>query len=850
MSTQVLMPSSGRFHIPRPRTTAQRLSTATFSRDEETQGILRRNSVPALRHLHAMTSPRKLHFSTHAELKNVIGQDLINDDNIAIIELVKNGIDAGAEKITLTFEEDDGGGRALTGSLLIVEDNGAGMTLQDVEQKWLNIAFSEKKDMQGDGRLLAGNKGVGRFACDRLGTRLDMFTRGKGGPLLHVTVNWTAFENKKKIADTIQKVDILQAEVTSAEMQKLVGRALKGKGTVLVVSGLRQVWERDRLSLLKRNLQRFVNPIAAFDSGSVSIEIKAPEQLEVDLLGESHDCINGVVENQVFEKLKFKTTYIQVGLDSSGSLLTTELFHEGQRVYRLVEERNEFAPLRSVTVVLHYMNSYKKAYFKRLTGIHVVNFGSVFLFINGYRVSPYGDSDNDWLQLDSRKGQGTGRSLGVRELLGIVDVRDRETKLRIVSNREGVIRDSAFANLTSRSGLVFAALTRLERFVVDGLGWDSVPENLRNRLKAGAIPGEIDMPEGEVYTESNDLKRRRIAMDVLRIVGASPTTARELEIDPEILDALSQEREDDVKNILQRFEAFDQTVVGHDVRLALGRVQREFERQKEELSKARRDVSRKGSQVERLKTVARGIASKNVQLERQVKTQETELMFSRISSGTDHEQLMLLHHQSGIYAESAKNFLERGLSQLRKGSAIQATELFEKGLSSINKVVTVTNFATKANFRLKTGTLTTDIAQFIQEYLLNVVKDGSAQGLKLSVTRTDAKAFVMRFKPIELAIVFDNLASNSTRALAKKLNVEISHPAENELRIEVTDDGRAGLSPDVQPPERIFERGVTTTNGSGLGLYHVRETIKQLGGSIQIKEKGEAGFGLVIRLFK
>lgn len=797
-----------------------------------------------------MASPKKLHFSTHAELKNVIGQDLINDDNIAIIELVKNGIDAGAEKITLTFEEGADGSHIVAGPLLVIEDNGAGMTLSDIEQKWLNIAYSEKKDTQGEGRLLAGNKGVGRFACDRLGTRLDMFTHGNGGPLLHVTVDWTAFENKRKIADTIQKVNILQAEVTGSEMQRLVGRSLTGRGTVLVVSGLRRNWDRDRLLQLKRNLQRFVNPIAAFDRGSVSIEIAAPEQMDLDAVRQPHDCVNGIVENQVFEKLKFKTTYIELGLDKTGTLLTTELFHEGQRVYRLVEKRDEFLPLRDVTIVLHYMNSYKKAYFKRQTGVPVVDFGSIFLFINGYRVSPYGDRDNDWLQLENRKGQGMGRALSGRELLGLVNVRDRETKLRIVSNREGIVRDSTFTNLTSRTGLIFAALTRLERFVIEGLGWDSVPEHIRTSLKSGALPGEADMPEGEIYNESTDLKRRRIAMDVLRIVGASAATTKQLEIDPEILNALSREREDDVKGILQRFEAFDHAVIGQDVRLALGRIHREFERQKEELSVARRDVSRKDSQVERLKTVARGIASKNLQLERQVKTQETELMFSRISSGTDREQLMLLHHQSGIYSQTAKNFLEKALSQLRKGEVDKATELIEKALNSVNKVVTVTNFATKANFRLKTGTLTTDIAQFIQEYLSNVAKDASAQNLKLSVRRTSAAPFVMRFKPIELAIVFDNLASNSTRAGARKLDVDISQPSENELRIEVTDDGPVGISPEVQPPERIFERGVTTTNGSGLGLYHVRETIKQLGGSIQLQDDGGAGFGLLIRLFK
>lgn len=45
------------------------------------------------------------HFKTHSDLKNIIGQDLINDDNIAIIELVKNGIDANAENIKVTFSE-------------------------------------------------------------------------------------------------------------------------------------------------------------------------------------------------------------------------------------------------------------------------------------------------------------------------------------------------------------------------------------------------------------------------------------------------------------------------------------------------------------------------------------------------------------------------------------------------------------------------------------------------------------------------------------------------------------------------------------------------------------------------
>jgi hypothetical protein len=39
-----------------------------------------------------------LNFKTNIQLKSIIGKDLINDDNIAILELVKNSFEAGAKK--------------------------------------------------------------------------------------------------------------------------------------------------------------------------------------------------------------------------------------------------------------------------------------------------------------------------------------------------------------------------------------------------------------------------------------------------------------------------------------------------------------------------------------------------------------------------------------------------------------------------------------------------------------------------------------------------------------------------------------------------------------------------------
>lgn len=791
-----------------------------------------------------MSNQKKLHFSTHAELKNIIGQDLINDDNIAIIELVKNGIDAGAKSITLTFLRHIDNGPQGQRSLIVIEDNGSGMTETDIEQKWLNIAYSEKKIApKFSRRVLAGNKGVGRFACDRLGSHLDLYTRKAGGPIIHVKVDWRKFEGKQAVKDTIQKIAVVQEFTTAREVSRHSGRRMPAHGTLLVVTEPRQNWNREKLLHLKRTLQRFLNPMAVLDRDSVEINICAPQEECEDDSSDPHDRVNGLVENQIFEQLKFKTTYIETTLNASGNTLKTELFHEGQRIYRLVEERGDFSPLKGITITLHYMNSYKKAYFKRQTGLHLVDFGSVFLFVNGYRVSPYGDRDNDWLQLDSRKGQGTGRFIGTREVLGVIDIKDPDRNFRVVSNREGLVRNESYATLINRKGgLFFSTLSRLERFVVDGLNWDVVPQHVREQLNVGVIPDSE-----EVYSESLDLKRRRIALDVLKIVGASPATTREFEVDPDILEALSQERAQDVQNILDKFGSFDDTI-GHDARLALGKIQREFERQREELTIAKEQASRKGRQIVRLKGVARGIAEKNINLERQIKTQQSEILFSRVATGSDQDQLMLLHHQSGIYAMTAKNFLDKALSQLRLGDVGKAQEALERALNSTRRVITVSKFATKANFRLKTDSLTTDIVTFIKEYLMNVAKDTSAQNLTVSVESDSDEPFSIRFKPIDIAIVFDNLASNSTRARAKALDVKISHITANELSITVSDDG-PGLSQEIQPPEKAFERGVTTTkNGSGLGLYHVRETIKQMGGDVQLREG--PGFAIAIRLFK
>ena len=84
-----------------------------------------------------------MHFKTNVQLKSIIGKDLINDDNIAILELVKNAFDADSKKVEVEYfnlkENDDKIISTYSGktSRLIIQDDGLGMSLGDIQNKWL-----------------------------------------------------------------------------------------------------------------------------------------------------------------------------------------------------------------------------------------------------------------------------------------------------------------------------------------------------------------------------------------------------------------------------------------------------------------------------------------------------------------------------------------------------------------------------------------------------------------------------------------------------------------------------------------------------------------------------------------
>ena len=394
------------------------------------------------------------HFKTNVLLKNIVGKDLINDDNIAVLELVKNSYDAGANKVELHFRNmtPTRSGKPRTvkhaGEIegepqILIVDNGSGMTRKDILDKWLNIAYSEKKYEQKKGkRILAGNKGVGRFSCDRLGRELNLYTRTHGGEMVHLFIDWRQFEVENRPKLEIQSIPVSLDKLELEEVREKTELPHWTKGTILHISGLRSFWGTDAVLSLRSYLERLFNPNQPFEKEKFTLEIIAPDFEDYDADADKHERVNGEIRNEIFERLNFKTTNIESIVDDQGKFVTTVLSHDGREVYRVVE-RNEFEHLKGVKVVIYYLNPYKKTYFRKQTGLDPVQFGSIFLFINGFRVPPYGDRGNDWLGLDVRKSQGMARYIAARDLVGRIEIDDLENRFQIVSSREGLIKNEA-----------------------------------------------------------------------------------------------------------------------------------------------------------------------------------------------------------------------------------------------------------------------------------------------------------------------------------------------------------------------------------------------------------------------
>lgn len=790
-----------------------------------------------------MSTDSTVKFRVSSALKDLIGKELITDEYVAIFELVKNSFDAYASKVSVIFKDIQG-----SDPKLIIKDDGKGMDIEDIKNKWLFVAYSAKKDGTEDDslvnsrndyrnkigkkRFFAGAKGVGRFSCDRLGSKLNLISikDNINSVIENIIIDWTDFEQDSK-------KEFINVDVEHRVLSKN-GYGIQ-HGTILEISNLRDSWDRAKLLKLKSYLAKLINPNQENDSSDFSIELIVDEEKENDALernkiiskakkeavkenkpfliedikGEIESSqVNGQIRNILFETLGIKSTQIITEISSDGKHIETTLKDRGVLIYKIKEE-NGFS-ISNIKIHLFYLSQGAKVTFKRYMGVESVNYGSVFVYKNGFRIYPYGEVEEDIFGINKRKQQGYNRFFGTREILGRVEIYGSNDSFKETTSRDGgFIKNSSYYEL--EECFIKKALRRLERYVVEIIKWGNL--NLTDPEFAQLSPDEIAQKIIKTISKSNELLQ--------------------IDFDQNFIDHLLENQKSSLSYSINDIK--EQAAIKNDTELVkkIEKIDREY-KQVIQVSKQLEDETEK--KEEQLKAISE-----------ELKQKENQIHFYKSVSTLDYDNILSLHHQIGIYANDIDAQLLFWNRKLNKGIQISNDDirtLLEKIGFLNKKILSVAKFATKANFNLESETIEADLVSFIVEYVENIYEELMDSPLKIIINNEFNKAFIYSFKPIEVTIIIDNLINNSKKANAKQLVITIQASG-NKLQLLFKDDGD-GLNKSIKNPNDIFEKGYTTTMGSGLGLFHVKQVLHDMNGTIVLNNNVERGIEFLLEVSK
>lgn len=487
----------------------------------------------------------RLNFKADAHLIRVLGEQLIASEKVGVLELIKNAYDAGASYCQVWIEgvpslpvgeQSEYLFTDLPGPVIVVEDDGSGMTRRVIEDGWLrpastlktnvkerirqerakaveedklgayNKLIAELKKERG-GRIPLGEKGVGRFASHRLGRRLTLTTKVADLDYEYVLeVDWDKFDS---FEGDVKDLEAVGVSLSRQSPSRDYGRS--GSGTRLVIYGGRDgfSWDEATIKELQRSIASLNSPNPSPKSLVAGKGFKAYLDCpQVDLPSEDNPtqafpptfCFDGLVdENGVLEyALKFqppKTVPM-----TAETIEDTKFDLRKANLQYWSTGADEPRPPECGQFYLHVDVWYRKSPWIGTAGPdgkefidYLTNFGGISIFRDGINVFPaeWG-AETDWLSLSKRHIKQSFR-MSYYNMIGNLEI-DQTKNLDLVdkTNREGLIANRAYRDLTQLVHAIIATVVET-RFIAkrdeyNALTGDTIrdPRVLNDYAKQGA----------------------------------------------------------------------------------------------------------------------------------------------------------------------------------------------------------------------------------------------------------------------------------------------------------------------------------------------------------------------------
>ena len=370
----------------------------------------------------------KFRFSSQILVR--LGEELNPSFDQSLLELVKNSYDADARNCTIEIKNASSPGGTLT-----IEDDGIGMTANDIKEGWLVLGKSSKNssEITGLGRVPAGSKGLGRLAALRMGTvaTVESISNKYTNTSLNLTINWSEFKNATLVDEIPLK--IIETEITP-----------KTSGTKITIVNLRSAISDEDMKRLARALVMLADPFADSKLGFKPV-LKAPEFKLLEKL------VRGRYFSFAFMHLKaelqpdgFASAIVK---DSVGKVV----FQADHKAISQKNDKTQPYGAPSATFDLYLFNLSKSDFSLKDVKPGEVkawlgNFGGVHIYQDGIRVAPYGNPGNDWLDLNLRRAQSPEERPSTNNSIGRVQLSSNPWLIQ-KTDRLGYIENETFSEL-------------------------------------------------------------------------------------------------------------------------------------------------------------------------------------------------------------------------------------------------------------------------------------------------------------------------------------------------------------------------------------------------------------------
>ena len=404
----------------------------------------------------------KVPFKIHPRVFRSLGADLVTNNVVAIIELVKNSYDAFASLVKIDFHRN-----TLDGSIDFIEisDNGLGMSCDTIDNVWCTIAtpfkainpsikYGEKK------RRVSGAKGLGRLATFRLGRRLEMLTRVPNGDIWEVNVDWGNISEESDITNCYAARKLYEGNDISKEWH----------GTRIRIFDVIGEWTNDMLRNLSDDLGRIISPFSnvkdfeiELSVGGISEKIQPP----AFLLKPKYSLVCNVSDEGELSWI-YSYSISENDVETKQGTLKNDKIFDGRDVSFLC---GQFSfELRAWDLDADGISSLSEEFKLSKSNIRkaIQAHKGISVYRDGILVLPKSEGTKDWLGLDLRRVSQIGRRLSTSQLIGYVSISaDKNPNLADTSDRERLSDNEEYRQFSS--------------ILIAGV---SILENERNKMKA------------------------------------------------------------------------------------------------------------------------------------------------------------------------------------------------------------------------------------------------------------------------------------------------------------------------------------------------------------------------------